>query len=172
MGMDPEQYIKAGCSAGCGEIKADYVAYECRQDFIVCKCNCGAECQNLEESKIQGLENIPTIQSKCIGFQYFTYNNQKVNTTHYTLDLINGLGGVTVTSILIGDNSINRIVQPIYVPAGSGFQIIMNIKDMNNKKGDSFSYNVYVTYDVLSDDYPPNTIKDLTDSGTCSGIIQ
>ena len=57
--LDLEQLMKSGGLTICGSIKADYVSYECRQDIVVYKCNCGPNCQTIEKQKTCESNSVP-----------------------------------------------------------------------------------------------------------------
>ena len=104
-------------------------------------------------------------QSRCTGFQYLTFQDQKLTPSVFTLDVLNGPKDVVVTTFSV--NSVSTNIADINVPAGNRTLISGNNAAAAAKSaGDSYSYTVQVTYDVTGG------ITGNTDTGTCTGKVQ
>ncbi len=105
-------------------------------------------------------------QSRCTGLQYFTYHDQRVNTTHYTLDLVNGPKDIDVIDFEVGGVTAENIetTPPSTTSAGNGF-LLEGDSTSGKNSGDSFSYAITITYDVVGG------IPENVDRGTCTGRI-
>ncbi len=113
-------------------------------------------------------------QSRCTGFQYFTFQDQKVTTTNFLLSLINGdkditsLGGFAI-STTPGGTDLGVVPVVITAPTGiiSGTNNFTISRDFTSGKsiGSTFSYSVAITYDTPS-------IPGRIDRGACTGKIQ
>ncbi len=109
-------------------------------------------------------------QSRCTGFQYFTFQDQKVagpltNTT--TLDLLNGPRDITVDGLTVDGTSATSVstAPSGTISAGSRFTVTGTFPT-GKQSGDSYSYDVSVAYDVTSG------IQNNLDQGTCTGKVQ
>ncbi|MCX6816022.1 MAG: hypothetical protein NT120_04190 [Candidatus Aenigmarchaeota archaeon] len=112
-------------------------------------------------------------QSRCTGLQYFLFGDQKASTTHYTVNMLNSNKDITVTGLAISltaggaDLGTGAVTT---TPAGTisqGSNFLVE-RDFTAGKivGDSFTYSVAVTYNVVGG------IQGNTDRGTCTGKIQ
>ncbi|MBI4174846.1 MAG: hypothetical protein HY517_04320 [Candidatus Aenigmarchaeota archaeon] len=106
-------------------------------------------------------------QSRCSGFQYFTYKDQKVTPTSYNLQLSNGPRDIAITTmtVLDGTATVSTATQaPASTSAGTDFLVNATLST-TKKAGDSFSYSVAITYNVVGG------ITDNVDRGTCTGKV-
>lgn len=109
----------------------------------------------------------PQTKSVCTGFQYYTYSNQKMTTTQYTLEVLNGNQDVTVTNLSVEGTDLGTVTLSPTGTLGSGKRVtISGANDPTTKSsGDSYSYSVSVTYNTP-------TISGLKDMATCTGKVQ
>ncbi len=104
-------------------------------------------------------------QSRCTGLQYFTYQDQKLTTADYTLDVINGPRDVNITALTVNSVPATNFI-PTPAAAGSRVQISgIGSFAPGKVSGDSFSYSVAVTYNVVGG------ISGNVDRGTCTGRL-
>ncbi len=102
-------------------------------------------------------------QSRCNGFQYFTFQDQKMESNGYTIEIINGPKEVNITGISVDGNSLT--LTPTVVAAGN--KVVLTATGSTGKSsGDTFSSTVTISYDVI------NGISGLEDSATCTGKVQ
>ena len=109
-------------------------------------------------------------QSRCTGFQYFTFQDQKVAVGASTLDMLNGPRDVSVTGLNVNGQAagvvrVNDAIAPQTVSPGSRFTV-NGTYPTGKAIADSYSYPVQVTYNVIGG------IQGNTDSGTCTGKVQ
>lgn len=106
-------------------------------------------------------------QSRCSGFQYFSFKDQKVTPTFYSLNLQNGGRDIAITTMAVLDGT-TTVSTATQAPAStsSGAEFLVNATLSTTKKaGDSFSYSVAITYNVVGG------ISGNTDRGTCTGKV-
>ncbi len=112
------------------------------------------------------------VQSRCTGFQYFTFVGHVATPSHYTLNLINGHRDAVIKYMnLYGSDDPNlgsfatEVTPSSKVPATSRFQIDRDIAS-RKKDGESFTYTVEIGYDSISG------IFGNVDRATCTGTMQ
>lgn len=105
--------------------------------------------------------------SKCTGFQYFTWQNQKMSTTQYTLEVLNGREDVNISALSVDGTDIGALTLSSSNPIVSGKKVaITGANDPTAKSAnDPFSVTVTVTYNTT-------TITGIKDSATCTGKVQ
>lgn len=106
-------------------------------------------------------------QSRCSGFQYLTFKDQKVTPTSYSLNLQNGGRDIAITTMTVLDGSatVSTATQaPASTSAGAEFVVNATLST-TKKAGDSFSYSVAIAYNVVGG------ISGNTDRGTCTGKV-
>lgn len=106
-------------------------------------------------------------QSRCSGFQYLTFKDQKVTPTSYSLNLQNGGRDIAITTmtVLDGSSTVSTATQaPASTSAGAEFVVNATLST-TKKAGDSFSYSVAIAYNVVGG------ISGNTDRGTCTGKV-
>ena len=104
-------------------------------------------------------------KSTCSGFTYFTYQDQAMKTTNYTIVLLNGNYEVNITDIFIDDGHIG-VTQPAgNVSTGAKFTAKGSDKPTDKSSGDTFSIEVTIQYDTTD-------IAGKTDTATCTGRVQ
>lgn len=112
-------------------------------------------------------------QSRCTGFQYFTYQNQKMAEATYTIELLNGNSDITLSNMSVDGTDLGTLTitdsggATITGTVSPGKKItIVGAGDPTTKSAtDAFSSTVTVTYSTGS-------ITDIKDSGTCTGKVQ
>ena len=112
-------------------------------------------------------------QKRCVGFQEFVYQDQRLTETQFQISLINGKSSVTVTNVSItGDSSaggdlggltLTGATNP--VTPSKAFTATGTNDPTTKTSGDAYSYTVTVTYDVTSG------IPGQTDQATCTGRV-
>jgi hypothetical protein len=105
-------------------------------------------------------------QSRCTGFQYFTYQNQKFSTTDYTIEFLNGNSEVNITSIAVDGTTLTNLtgVSGDFVSPARKITVT-GLNPPTKTVGDTFSSVVTITYNTA-------TIPGIKDSGTCTGKVQ
>ncbi len=105
--------------------------------------------------------------SKCTGFQYFTWQNQKMASSNYTLDVLNGREDVSIVNLLVDGADMGSLTLNPSNPVGSGKRVtIYGPNDPTSKSAnDPFSVTVTVVYNTT-------TIAGIRDSATCTGKVQ
>lgn len=104
-------------------------------------------------------------QSRCTGLQYFTFQDQKLTASAYSIDLINGPRDVVIVGLTVNGEAYTGI-SPTTVAAGSRFVLSgTNNTALPKVVGNSFSYLVTIKYNVTGG------ISGNTDAGTCTGKI-
>jgi hypothetical protein len=118
------------------------------------------------------------VQKSCRGFSFFTYQDQQLTSTDFTMQILNGAQNTVITNIaLMGDNTANGDLGAITVTnaagttitnVGSGEKVtISGAADPTTKNaGDAYTYTVTITYNVTGG------ISGNTDVATCSGRVQ
>ncbi len=107
------------------------------------------------------------VQSRCTGFQYFLWQNQRMSDTNYTLEVINGKEDISITNFLIDSADQGTLTLNPSNPVSTGRKVtITGASDPTTKSsGDSFSITVTVVYNTT-------TIAGIRDSATCAGKVQ
>ncbi|MCX6819523.1 MAG: dockerin type I domain-containing protein [Candidatus Aenigmarchaeota archaeon] len=138
--------------------------YSCSQ-----KENCNDGIDNDKDGKIDASDTdcgatttTTTMDSKCIGFQYFEFETHKLSKNTYEITILNGNNDIEITYLLVDKQSLS--ISPQNIPAqtiatikGTGFSTTKNV-------GDQFSYEVAIKFDT------PN-IEGKVDTAICHGII-
>lgn len=105
-------------------------------------------------------------QSRCTGFQYFTFQDQQLTQSTFSIDLLNGPKDIVVTSFKV-DATSTAVNPAVTVAAGNRVVVSGNNAAAGSKAdGDSYSYGVSVTYNVTGG------ISNNVDQGTCTGKVQ
>ncbi len=114
-----------------------------------------------------GVLNPSTYQQKrCTGFQYFTYVDQKLNTTNFLIQLRNANQDITISSIKVGTAATDSTpnVSDSDIQEGDTFQIrTSNIPSVST--GASYNYNIEIGYGVTGG------IPGQKDVATCIGTV-
>ena len=117
------------------------------------------------------------VTNKCTAFTYFIWQNQKQETTNYTIELINGRDDITVTGVTVveGTTTYTPVISGMFVDgvdvtatkkATTGRRITLVTGPATGKNaGDTFTSTVTVTYDT-------NTIAGIRDAASCTGKVQ
>lgn len=103
-------------------------------------------------------------RSVCTGFQYVVFLNQKMAQDQYSVELLNGVGDITVNKATLNGVDLGITVMDV----SSGERVILtSTKDPTDKKADeTFSHELLIFYDVK------DGIKDNKDTATCTGKVQ
>ncbi len=106
------------------------------------------------------------VSSKCTGFQYFVWQNQKMNTTQYTLEVLNGKEDVSIISLLVDTTDLGTL-SGFTNPISAGRKVTAaGANDPTTKSaGDTFGVTVTVVYNTT-------TIAGIRDSASCTGRVQ
>ena len=104
-------------------------------------------------------------QTRCQGFQYFSYQDQKADTTNdrLSLSLVNGPQDVTITGMTWGLSSLSNLTNAS-ATAGSKFTVSGDVTIASIAADPYTNVVVTVTYNVIGG------ISGKVDRGTCSGI--
>jgi hypothetical protein len=104
-------------------------------------------------------------QTRCQGFQYFSYQDQLASTTadHVSLSLVNGPQDVTITSVTWSGTALTNPTGTT-ATAGSKFTTAGDITLASAAADPYTNVVVTITYSVT------NGIAGKVDRGTCSGI--
>lgn len=107
------------------------------------------------------------VASKCTGFQYFVWQNQKMNTTDYVLEVLNGREDVSITNLLVDTTDLGALtLSPANVISAGRKVTIDGTNDPTAKNpGDTFSVTVTLVYNT-------STIIGIRDSASCTGRVQ
>ena len=104
------------------------------------------------------------VTNKCTAFTYFIWQDQKMTTTVYTTDLINGRDDIRINDMLVGGTSLG-LTGTNNVTSGRRFTLV-GVGDPTQKlAGDTFTTTVTI-------DYNTSTITGVRDSATCTGKVQ
>ena len=105
-------------------------------------------------------------QKRCQGFQYFSYQDQRLNSTTAIIDLLNGPRQVTITGMTVNGVVATLVASNPASPAGGArFTVNGDVAGLP-ASGTSYSnYPVTLTYDVTGG------ITGNVDRGTCSGTV-
>lgn len=107
------------------------------------------------------------VSSKCTGFQYFLWQNQKLNTTQYVLEVTNGKEDIYINNVQIDSADQGTLTLSSANPQSPGRKVtITGANDPTTKAaGDTFTVTVTVVYNTT-------TIAGIRDSATCTGKVQ
>ncbi len=103
-------------------------------------------------------------QKRCQGFQYFSYQDQRINSTGVIIDLLNGPRQVTVTAMTVNGVAATNVVSIAASPTGGArFTVSGDVAGLPASGTSYTNYPVTLTYDVTGG------ISGNVDRGTCSG---
>ncbi len=109
-------------------------------------------------------------QSRCTGFQHFTFNDQKLTSSQYVLDIRNGgTTQITVSNLKVGSASAAApTVSDSDIQSGDRFTLTTSTVPSGLTAGSSYPSNmqVVVTYSATGG------IANQTDTATCTGTVQ
>ena len=110
-------------------------------------------------------------QSRCTGFQHFTFNDQKLSTTQYVLDVRSGgTSKVTINTIKVGSGSTDAAptVSDADIQAGDRFTITTSNVPAGLTVGSVYpsGMQVVLNYTVTGG------ISNNADTATCTGTVQ
>ena len=105
--------------------------------------------------------------AKCTGFQYFVWQNQKMASNDYVLEVLNGREDVSITNLVVDTTDLGALALNPANPVGAGKKVTIDgTADPTTKAaGDPFSVTVTVIYNTT-------TIAGIRDSASCTGRIQ
>ena len=105
--------------------------------------------------------------SRCTGFQYFTWQNQKMTTLNYTLEVLNSREDVSIINMIVDTTDLGDLTLNPANPVGAGKKLtVLGAGDPTTKAaGDPFSVTVTVIYNT-------STIGGIRDSASCTGRVQ
>ncbi len=103
-------------------------------------------------------------QSRCTGFQYFVWQDQKLNTSSYSVSVLNGNSDVTITALSINSQTVTMAGSQN--ASAGGKATLSGTVAVGKSAGEAFSYTVVITYDSIGG------IQAKTDTATCTGKIQ
>ena len=110
-------------------------------------------------------------QNRCTGFQHFTFNDQKLSSSQYILDIRNsGTSKVSVTSIKVGSGSTDAsaTVSDSDIQPGDRFTVTTSNVPAGLTAGSSYpsGLQTVLVYSVTTG------IANQTDTATCTGTVQ
>ena len=104
-------------------------------------------------------------QKRCQGFQYFTYQDQKLNTSEFVFDAVNGPRQIQNFAMTVnGIPGTSVVANPASPTGGARFTLTGNFAGLP-ASGTSYSYVVRISYDVVGG------IAGNVDQGTCTGTV-
>ena len=104
-------------------------------------------------------------QKRCQGFQYFTYQDHKLNTSTFVFDAVNGPRQMTPTALTVnGVAATNLIPNPASPTGGARYTYEGNVAGLP-ASGTSYQYTVRITYNIVGG------IAGNVDQGTCTGTV-
>ncbi len=101
-------------------------------------------------------------RSTCTGFQYFVFLDQKMTSSGYSMELLNGIRDIDIKSASLDGVDLDMAGQR--VPAGD--VLLLESSVSSRKANETFVNKISVSYDIV------NGIKDNTDFATCTGRVQ
>ena len=101
-------------------------------------------------------------RSTCTGFQYFVFLDQKMTSSGYSMELLNGIRDIDIKSASLDGVDLDMAGQR--VPAGD--VLLLESYVSSRKANETFVNKISVSYDIV------NGIKDNTDFATCTGRVQ
>jgi hypothetical protein len=105
-------------------------------------------------------------QSTCTGFQYFQFRDQKITSTTYDLEVLNGNRDIGINSLDVDGNLLTVVNTPAGThSAGSSFLMTGTGAPTTKATGDSYSVTVTVSYNVTGG------IQNNVDTSTCTGTV-
>lgn len=102
-------------------------------------------------------------QKGCRGLQYFTYQDHRLNTTAFVIDVLNGKDTVAITGLSVNSVAATNVLPSTNQAGSSRFQISGDA--ITGSAGNSYTYQVDVTYNVVGG------IQGNRDRATCTGVI-
>lgn len=115
-----------------------------------------------------GVLNPATYQQKrCSGFQYFSYTDQKLSTSEFTLDVRNGVNDISIDSIKVGSAATNStpVISDADIQEGDRFTISTTTVPSVTSGATYDNIEIVVQYDVT------NGIQNNVDRATCIGRV-
>lgn len=107
-------------------------------------------------------------QKRCTGFQYFVWQDHQITETQAQLSLINGNQAVNVTNLVVDTTDLGDLTGFTNPLSPATKFTITGAEDPTNKKsGDTYSYRVTVTYNVVGG----GGIAGQKDFSTCTGTV-
>jgi hypothetical protein len=111
-----------------------------------------------------GVLNPQSYSSKgCRGLTYFTYQDVRLNTTGFVIDVINGKDTVAITGLRVNGVDATVVVPAANQAGSTRFQISGAVA--TGAAGTSYTYPIDITYNVI------NGISGNQDRATCTGVI-
>ncbi len=105
-------------------------------------------------------------QSNCAGLQYFTFRDQRLNASQYSIEVLNGNRDINVTALRADGNSLTLSSPLANQSAGNSFIITGNGTGVTSKaSGDAFSITVKINYDVVGG------LSGNVDTASCTGRV-
>ena len=104
------------------------------------------------------------VTNKCTAFTYFIWQNQKMETTNYTTELINGRDDIRISDLLV-DGTSQDIRGVNNVSSGKKFTLIGTVAPTTKVAGDTFTSAVTIVYNTSS-------ITGIRDVASCTGKVQ
>ena len=101
-------------------------------------------------------------RSTCTGFQYFVFLDQKMTSSGYSMELLNGIRDIDIKSASLDGVDLDMAGQR--VPAGD--VLLLESSVSSRKANETFVNKISVSYDIV------DGIKDNTDFATCTGRVQ
>jgi len=101
-------------------------------------------------------------RSTCTGFQYFVFLDQKMTSSGYSMELLNGIRDIDIKSASLDGVDLDMAGQR--VPAGD--VLLLESYVSSRKANETFVNKISVSYDIV------DGIKDNTDFATCTGRVQ
>ncbi len=109
---------------------------------------------------LPGLET----RSECRGFQYFLFLDHKLAENEYSIEILNGVRDVKITSLTLEGNDLG--IKPVDVKSGERVMIPSGKDPTNKKTDDTFRYKISIAYDIV------DGIASNKDTAVCTGKVQ
>jgi len=109
-----------------------------------------------------GILNPTSYATKNCHFRYFTYMDEKLSGTNFTMDLVNGPHDISITGMTVDGISAQSVDTNPLSPSG-GTRFIVQGKIPGLAASGAFSFPVKIAYDVQGG------ISGNIDEGTCTG---
>ena len=103
-------------------------------------------------------------QKRCQGFQYFTYQDHKLNASEFVFDAVNGPRQISPTAMSVNGVAATNLVATPASPTG-GARFTYSGNPAAQTSGTSYQYTVRISYDVVGG------IAGNVDQGTCTGTV-
>ncbi len=108
-----------------------------------------------------GVLNPTTYAVRQCHFRYFTYMDEELQGSKFSIDLINGPQALTVTGISVNGIAADSISAAPVILSGARFKVEADIPGLF--ASGAFRYPVKISYNVL------DGIQGKSDEGTCTG---